>query len=251
MIKLSDAIGNNLPAGFSQNQVAVRDDEYSRELDRFQYSRSTELISQVPKGVVIDELLKGMLILGIKGEKLPNEAELLIMYQTMIEEYKNLKIGELSLAFRLATTGNLDFDVETYQNFSVLYLHRLLRAFARYGMQKLGELKPKEESQWMPRTVEDDEKIDLAFECYAKLKNFEAIVFGLDVFKILHNRGLIDMNVDLVYQSTINAMNKKMYSLEGNARNDYKAQFNDDDFMEHQCRRMAVALYFDKKLNNA
>lgn len=194
---------------------------------------------------------KGMLILGIKGANLPSLQEKTLMINELVTHYINLTLGELDLAFTLAVRGQLDIQVETYQNFSLLYLNRLISSYMRWAAKYALSERPVEESAWMPRTVEDDEKIDLAFECYAKLKNFEAIVFGLDVFKILHKRGLIDMNIDLVYQSTINAMNTKLYSLEGNARSDYKSQFQDDDFMENQCRRMAVALYFDKKLNNA
>lgn len=234
-----------------QNQsISVQSDEYTRELDRFNYSRSTELISKVPKGVVIDELLKGMLLLGIKGEKLPNEAELLIMYETMIEEYKNLRLGELSLCFKLATTGKLDIDVEPYQNFSVLYMHKLLRAFARYAMAKLTEIKPKvEESKWQPREVLDEEKIETALDSYIKLKSWESIVFGLDVFKILYKRGDLSFDPQNVLNLTTEKMKAKLYTLEGNKRTEYAALFNDDDFMENQCRRFVVAQYFDKIMN--
>ena len=102
-------------------------------------------------GLFIDELLKGMNMLGMKGDKLPTESEMVNMYKSVIDEYPNLKIGEIALAFDLAAKGKLDVEVETYQNFSMLYLHRILRSFARYGMQKINEMKPKQESKWQPR----------------------------------------------------------------------------------------------------
>ncbi|MFN9981517.1 MAG: hypothetical protein ACK53Y_16450, partial [bacterium] len=114
--------------------------------------------------------------LGVKGDKMPNNADLLIMYKSIMEEYPNIKVGEISLAFDLAAKGKLDIEAETYKNFSMLYLHRLLRAFARYGMQKLNEIKPVAESKWQPRFISDDEKIETAFDCFKKFRQWDNIV---------------------------------------------------------------------------
>lgn len=196
-------------------------------------------------GLFIDELLKGMIMLGMKGEKLPSESEMVNMYKSVLEEYPNLKIGEMALAFDLAAKGKLDIEVETYQNFSMLYLHRILRSFARYGMQKLSELKPKQESKWQPREVTDDEKIELAKECYLKFGQWDRIVFGIDAFKILYNRGLIKFNSVEIIAEVKELMTGKM--IKGNPYNkqDVRAKMQDDLYMEHQCYRLVLSKYFD------
>jgi hypothetical protein len=215
-------------------------------LERFKLARSSEKLNIVSIALVIDELIRGMHKLGIKGDKIPNKEELSVMYKSIVDEYPNIKFGELSLAFDLASKGKLDMEAETYQNFSVLYLHKLLRAFARYGMQKLNEIKPVEESNWQPRFVTDDEKIETAFNCYKKFRIWDSIVFGIDVFHILHKQGRIIVDVDYTYDKVIKAMNDRMFEGSKQDKIDIKNKMKDDDYIEHQCYRMAVANYFDK-----
>jgi hypothetical protein len=221
------------------------------DLEKFKVSRTSQPISTLSAALVIDELLNGMQKLGVKGEKLPSNEDLLIMYKSIMEEYPNIKIGEISLAFDLAAKGKLDIEAETYQNFSMLYLHRLLRAFARYGMQKLNEIKPVEqESKWQPRFVTDDEKIETAFDCYSKFLQWDNIVFSIDVFHILHKRGKIIVEVEDTYDKVISAMNDRMFKGSRQDKIDIKNKLADEEYLEHQCMRMAVSCYFDKLLNN-
>lgn len=197
-------------------------------------------------GLFIDELLKGMIMLGMKGEKLPSENEMVNMYKSVMEEYPNLKIGEMALAFDLAAKGKLDIEVETYQNFSMLYLHRILRSFARYGMQKLNEIKPKqEESKWQPREVLDDEKVALAKECYLKFRQWDNIVFGIDAFKILYNRGVLKFNSVEIVKEVKELMTGKMIKSNPYQKQGIRAKMEDDLYMENQCYRLVLSKYFD------
>ena len=216
------------------------------DLERFKLSRTSESVKSVSTALVIDELMKGMNKLGVKADKLPNNMEMVVMYKSILEEYPNLKIGEMALAFDLASKGKLDIDAETYQNFSVLYLHRILRSFARYGMQKLNEIKPKqEESKWQPREVLDDEKIELAKECYFKFRQWDNIVFGIDAFKILYNRGVLKFNSVEIVKEVKELMTGQMIKGNPYHKQDIRAKMNDDLYMEHQCYRLVLSKYFD------
>jgi hypothetical protein len=224
-------------------------DSEALDLERFKYARTSEKLNTMSIALVVDELIRGMHKLGIKGDKIPNKEELSVMYKSIVEEYPNIKLGELTLAFDLASKGKLDMEAETYQNFSVLYLHRLLRSFARYGMQKLNEIKPVAESKWQPRFISDDEKIETAFDCFKKFRQWDNIVFGVDVFHILHKRGKIIVTPTETYEKVIEEMTKRMF--EGNHQNkiDVKNAMKDEDYLERQCYRMAVADYFTKLIN--
>jgi len=224
-------------------------DSEALDLERFKYARTSEKLNTVSIALVVDELIRGMHKLGIKGDKIPNKEELSVMYKSIVEEYPNIKLGELTLAFDLASKGKLDIEAETYQNFSVLYLHRLLRSFARYGMQKLNEIKPVAESKWNPRFISDDEKIETAFDCFKKFRQWDNIVFGVDVFNILHKRGSIIVTPSETYEKVLTAMNEKMFEGSRQDKIDIKNKMKDDDYMEHQCYRMAVADYFTKLIN--
>ena len=224
-------------------------DSEELDLERFKYARTSEKLNSVSIALVVDELIRGMHKLGIKGDKIPNKEELSVMYKSIVEEYPNIKLGELTLDFDLASKGKLDMEVETYQNFSVLYLHRLLRAFARYGMQKLNEIKPVAESKWQPRFISDDEKIETAFDCFKQFRQWDSIVFGVDVFHILHKRGNIIVTPSETYEKVLAAMTNKMFEGSRQDKIDVKNKMKDDDYMEHQCYRMAVSEYFTKRIN--
>jgi len=224
-------------------------DSEQLDLERFKIARSSEKLNTISIALVVDELIRGMHKLGIKGDKIPNKEELSVMYKSIVDEYPNIKFGELSLAFDLASKGKLDMEAETYQNFSVLYLHRLLRAFARYGMQKLNEIKPVENINWQPRFITDDEKIETAFDCYYNFRIWDSIVFGVDVFHILHKRGNIIVTPSETYEKVLTAMSEKMFQGSRQDKIDIKNKMKDDDYMEHQCYRMAVADYFTKLIN--
>lgn len=223
-------------------------DSEALDLERFKLARVSPLVNQVSIAMFIEDILKGCLLLGLKGEKIPQKSEIALMYNSVIEEYKNIKIGEIGLAFDLAAKGKLDVEVETYQNFSMLYLHRILRAFARYGMAKLNEIKPEKPSSWNPQPVSDDEKIEIAFDSYKRFGQWDCIVFGIQVFHILHKRGEIIVTPAKTLQKVKKMMQDQMITGSGRKKNEIAAQLNDDDYLEHQCYRMAVADYFDQKI---
>jgi hypothetical protein len=213
--------------------------------EKFQIARTSLLFSQVSLGMAVEILMEGMYKLGLKGDKLPGEKEMGLLYKSIIEEYKNIKIGEVALAFDLASKGKLDMEAETYQNFSVLYLHRILRAFARYGIVKLNEIKPVQQEQRSHQIVTDREKLEIAWDCYKKFRKWDSIVFGLDVFKILHQEGKIVVTPAATLQKVRSAMNDQMITGSSRRKAEIASLLNDDDYLEHQCYRMAVADYFD------
>jgi hypothetical protein len=82
-------------------------------------------------------------ILGIKGKSLPDqdiEKPFLIKY--IIENFGFLRPKELKLAFDKAIKRELDLkpsDVETYQNFNVLYVSKILSAYRKWSAGVIDE----------------------------------------------------------------------------------------------------------------
>jgi hypothetical protein len=221
------------------------------DLERFQLARASTFFKDVSMAMAFELLLGGMYKLGVKPEKAPNDHDLALMQAAIVEEYPNIKIGEIGLAFDLASKGKLDMDAETYQNFSMLYLHRILRAFARYGIVKLNEIKPVQQEQRSHQVVTDREKLEIAWDCYKKFRKWDSIVFGLDVFKILHKEGKIVVTPAATLQKVRSAMNDQIITGSSRRKAEIASLLNDDDYLEHQCYRMAVADYFDTFLKKS
>jgi hypothetical protein len=227
-------------------------DSEALDLERFQIARASIAFKDVSTEMAIDTLLAGMYKLGLKADKVPTGTEMIAMHKSVLEEYPNIKLGEIGLAFDLAAKGKLDMDAETYQNFSMLYLHRILRAFARYGLAKLNEVKPtQQEQKWNPKPVSDDEKLKTAWQCYNRFRQWDAIVFGLDCFWILYKRGKIIVTPEATLQKVKKSMGDQMITGSSRRKAEIAGLLNDDEYLENQCKRMAVAEYFDTFLKKS
>ena len=190
---------------------------------------------------------KGMLLLGIKGDKLPTQFESTYMVQMMRQDYPNLPLGELDLAFELMAKNKLDENPETYQNFSVLYLSRLMTSYARWAARQIYEHKNDEVKQISGPQVDEDEIIRMSYDSFKRTRKFDEIFMALKTFNILHSRGLIITDPDIVVPLVEIELNKRIDSPK--MKKEINRIINDDDQMELYCRRMAVSLYF-KSLNN-
>lgn len=182
------------------------------------------------------------MLLGLRGDKLPTKPEVEYMVNMLQEDYGNLPIGELDLAFELMVKGKLDENPETYQNFSVLYLTRMLSAYARFIVSNYQE-KPKE----LPQLENKTEPIDLDFiyKVYkeSKDKDFRRIFMALDAFNFIFKNNLYNFNVDDIYEEVVKHI--KFSVVDSASRRAAKELMADDNQMEFMCRRLVVKKYFD------
>ena len=185
---------------------------------------------------------KGMLLLGIKGDKLPTQFELTYMVQMMRQDYPNLPLGELDLAFELMVKNKLDENPETYQNFSVLYLSRLMTSYSRWAVKQIYEQKTEEVKQIDAPKLDEDEIIRMSLDSYKRTRKFDEIFMALKTFNILHSRGLINFDKQEVINMVESELKKRIDS--PTMKKEINRILNDDDQMELYCRRMAVSLYF-------
>jgi hypothetical protein len=169
-------------------------------------------------------------------------------------QYAGLALKELDLAFTLAARDVLDFNAETYQAMTVFYLNKMLSSYLRWAAQK----------QWVDRVfdepktdlvkIEEDDIIQTSFESFKKFKKWNAIFNSLGTFRILAERDLIDLtqeNRDSVVRMTEEAIRQEAAQAEHEDRYGILAQLEDEDDMELNCKRMAVAQYFNKLMRDA
>jgi hypothetical protein len=207
-------------------------------------AKKTTKLKDCHSNKVMDILAKGLMILGIKGEKIPTIPELDYMTNMLQTDYGNLPIGELDLAFELMAKNKLDENPETYQNFSVLYLSRMMGAYARYV--RANYVEPKQEFiQIEQPKLDNKEMFDFALECYRKSKDkrFDSIFMALDVFNYVLKNNLIEFNYSEIYNLTLNKLKERIIDRE--TKNKINEILRDEDQLENMCRRMAVKIYFD------
>jgi hypothetical protein len=184
------------------------------------------------------------MILGLRGELIPTTAELNYMINMMQQDYANLPIGELDLAFELMAKNKLDENPETYQNFSVLYLSRMMGAYARFV--RANYVEPKQEFKQIEQPkLDNKEMFDFALDIYknSKDKRFDTIFMALDIFKYIRKNSLTEFNYPEIYNLTLNKLKERIIDRE--SKNKINEILRDEDQLENMCRRMAVKIYFD------
>jgi hypothetical protein len=213
-------------------------------MERITLAKQTTRLKDCHSNKVVDTLAKGLIILGIKGDKAPTEPELAYMINMLQTDYANLPIGELDLAFELMAKNKLDENPETYQNFSVLYLSRMMGAYARFVRSHWVE--PKQEFKQLEQPILDNkEMFDFALDIYKKSKDkrFDSIFMALDVFKYILKNNLMEFNYSEIYNLTLNKLKERIIDRE--SKNKINEILRDEDQLENMCRRMAVKIYFD------
>lgn len=186
-----------------------------------------------------------MILLGIKDDRLPSEFEMKYMARMMKVDYANLPIGEFKLAFDLMIKNKLDENPETYQNFSALYLSRLMTSYARWAYKHYVEEKPEPQKQLDAPKISDDEILNTSLEIYKKNKDWNHIFMGMRCFNIIHKRGHVT-DFEGTLKRTEEAIRKQYQYASHKERKEINEFLEDDEQMELACRRMAVAEYFNK-----
>jgi hypothetical protein len=220
-------------------------------LNPFQQAKQSPLMKNGSAVDIVTIIDRGLVLLGIKGQNVPAVPEKQMFVIELKSQYPNITIGELDFAFRLASRGKLDFDAETYQNFSMLYLNRMLSSYARYIMREYlsKTQKPVEQQKQIPEQSKnelDNEMLAIGFRSFIRFRKWDAIPAGLTLFKFLWDHGELEMiPIEFVVSETERELKLKCHTIvDPDERREMKQKMLDDDFMELQCRRMAVAIYF-------
>jgi hypothetical protein len=207
-------------------------------------AKQTTRLKDCHSNKIVDTIAKGLMILGLRGEMIPTSPEFNYMVDMLQKDFANLPIGELDLAFELMAKNKLDENPETYQNFSVLYLSRMMGAYARYVRANYQE--PKQEFiQIEQPKLDTQEMFDFALDIYLKSKDksFDKIFMALEVFKHILKNNLMDFNYSEIYNLTLIKLKERIIDRE--SKNKINEILRDEDQLENMCRRMAVKIYFD------
>ena len=106
----------------------------------FKKATSGQRLKDIDNITIFQCIERNLLGLGIKGNNLPGKIEMGDIVVEVKTYHGNLKLGELDLAFKKAIRQELNFDPETYQNFNLLYLNKMLAAYKQWAIQQHREI---------------------------------------------------------------------------------------------------------------
>jgi hypothetical protein len=142
MKRISELIQTQKLPSNEKNESTGRAVALSAEEESFLTSLQSPTIANSADQALIQVIKRGCLLMGINDNRLPMDAEYLLICQNLRTFHGRLKFKELYLAFEMAAALKLDFDPQPYQNFSVLYLNNLLAAYKRWSAQAYEQLRP-------------------------------------------------------------------------------------------------------------
>lgn len=135
-------------------------------------------ISQCSKEDIEKVLKLAFVRIGLRGQNLPNELEKQVLLSEVLECYGNLTIGQLNQSFELLTRQELDIESTAYENFSIEYLHKVVKSYLRWSSKVYKEnekifnkIEDKPTAELPPSKLSNEEIVQLSREIYASTKN--------------------------------------------------------------------------------
>lgn len=172
---------------------------------------------------LIDLVGKWRYYIGIKEEL--SQEELYMNISFIRENFNELNIIDLDQAINLSLKGDLNVDVEHYQNFSPLYIAKILKAYKEYRCKIIYDIKEKiNKIKNTPKEPTIDEKIAIAKKSLYSLynqrndKNFHD--YGSVTFNFIKRNKLIVFSNELITESLNYAKNENNKDLANYAHTD-------------------------------
>ena len=144
----------------------VKNDFTNQKLKIFQAYHTVKKIGDINSNdeltPLIDLVGKWRYYIGIK-ENLSKE-ELFMNVTFIRENFSELNLIDINEAINLSLKGNLDVDVEHYQNFTPFYISKILVAYKKYRSDLIVTIRQKisEKSRDIASKISDDERVDIA-----------------------------------------------------------------------------------------
>lgn len=184
--------------------------------------------------------------------RLPDPDEYSIIEDFIRTSYPMFTIQEFRIAFKLATLGKLDCNVEHYEKFSGKFISQVMNAYKSKANDVRKQIKPINELP-VPKLTEDEIVDFTRNDWNNSYKTDFNKVFNIHrVFDILLKQG--KLNIDKAQSEKImrivNADNSqrilKMLPVEAK---EFKEQIKNPDYFDRQCKALAIVKYFEDVAN--
>jgi len=166
---------------------------------KFVLALSSQLIKESTIEQIKDVLRKVLYKLGVRANNWPNEIEQLVLYEHFVETYGGHRLNEVPLAFDMAIKGSLCdrdgvvVDANCYENFSCLYVSKIMNAYRFWSESEYRVLptkSPEPQRIFNQDELDDYAREDAEWQYQMFIKNLE-ITYPESLQPILKKDGLI------------------------------------------------------------
>ena len=186
-------------------------------------------------------------LLGIT--RYPEKEEFMVIEDFIRSSYPNYTIEEFVIAFKMAVQGKLDCSTEHYEKFSPKFIGQVIAAYTKKALEVRKMIKPILNEIETPKLSDDDIVSFTQKEWLNSAKNdFNKVFNANKVFGILLKQGKLKFQehemleiIRIVREDNLQKMNK-LYGLD--AKN-FRESIKDNDFVDTQCKKLALVKYFE------
>jgi hypothetical protein len=181
--------------------------------------------------------------------KYPDTQEMIVIEDFIRTSYPLFTIEEFRLAFKMAVQGKLDCSTEHYEKFSPKFIGQVMSAYTKKALEVRKMIKPIINEIEPPKLSDDDIVSFTQKEWLESPKNdFNRVFNANKVFAILLKQGKLKFEehemlqiIRMVREDNLMKMNK----LVGLDAKEFSKKLKDDDFIDTQCKKLALVKYFE------
>ena len=181
--------------------------------------------------------------------KYPDTQEMIVIEDFIRTSYPLFTIEEFRLAFKMAVQGKLDCSTEHYEKFSPKFIGQIMSSYTKKALEVRKMIKPIINEIKPPKLTDDEIVSFTQKEWLESPKNdFNKVFNANKVFAILLKQGKLKFEehemlqiIRMVREDNLMKMNK----LIGLDAKEFSRKLKDDDFIDTQCKKLALVKYFE------
>jgi hypothetical protein len=181
--------------------------------------------------------------------KYPDKDEMVVIEDFIRTSYPLYTIEEFRIAFKMAVQGKLECSTEHYEKFSPKFIGQVMAAYTKKANEVRKMQKPITHELEVPKLTDEEIVSFTQNEWLESPRTDFNKVFNADrVFGILLKQGKLKFEqhemmqiINIVREDNLQKMNK-LFGLD--AKN-FRELIKDNNFVDTQCKKLALAKYFE------
>ena len=181
--------------------------------------------------------------------KYPDKDEMIVIEDFIRTSYPLYTIEEFRIAFKMAVQGKLECSTEHYEKFSPKFIGQVMAAYTKKANEVRKMQKPITQELEVPKLTDEEIVSFTQKEWLESPRTDFNKIFNADrVFGILLKQGKLKFEqhemmqiINIVREDNLQKMNK-LFGLD--AKN-FRELIKDNNFVDTQCKKLALAKYFE------
>ena len=184
--------------------------------------------------------------------RLPDVTELEVIEDYIRTTYPYFTIQEMRIAFKMAVQGKFDCNIEHYEKFSPKYISGIMNAYKSKANQVRKNIPPPPEQPVKELTEDEIVEFTKSEWLSGKREDFNRVFNADKVFMILLKQKKLSFTQDQILETIKVVREDNLYRLNRMHPKDakeYMKQIKNEDFIESQCKKLALVKYFENLSN--